>query len=669
MRNFFLLAFCFTIFSIGNAFTQQQEINQWLLKLSEAKTNDSASAYILTRLSNYSQVDNLKRAIAYADRAIETSKRVELIYPSLLAEAYNQQASNFSWKNNYDTALQLYLKAIEIVNRYGIKNELSYIFTGVADVYTETGSVDKALSYSRRAMNISLEEDDPKQLMYAYHSMAGVYRNLNNYSEAEKYTRKALTLFRTYNNKDRVATCYMDIAKLYAIAGDNSRAISVLDSAVTIFTLLEEPIQIAEADELYGSIYNSRKDFVRAEDYFNRALKIYSNDSLSEDEYRVYMGLAQCQYLQKNYKEANRLLAEADNWFRENDSDEMHLQCLLFLAKTDSALGITKNAFSYMEEYRQLSERVSHKKQELQARQMLIEYDVADKEKENLRLKQQNAIAREEIIISTIAGVLLLFAFGVTLFMYLQKKKINAQLILWQKQTEDINRQLEQSNNVKNQLFSILAHDLRSPMTNMLHLLQITKKGEVSYEQFRQISDMLEADLIYNNQLLENMLNWAKSQMDGIILYKKKLKLEPLIAENIHLFESVAARKKVKINCHVPSNTEVIADENILRLALRNAVSNAIKFSTHDKSINITIAEQGDKMLLQVRDNGIGMTQQQLDKLYTLHISSTTGTEKEKGAGLGLKITKEMMDKMEAPFWIESIEREGTTVNMLLQKG
>ena len=668
MRNFFLLAFGFIVLAINSAFAQQQEINRWLHKLAEAKTNDSASAYILTRLSNYTQVDNLKKAIAYADQAIETAKKIELLHPSLLAEAYNQQASNFSWKNNYDTALQLYLKAIEIVNRYGLKNELSYIYTGVADVYTETGSVDKALSYSRRAMNISLEEDDPKQLMYAYHSMAGIYKILNNYSEAEKYTRKALALFRTYKNNDRVATCYMDIAALYAIQGNNTKAIPVLDSAVTIFTSLEEPIQIAEADELYGAIYNSKKDFARAQDYFNKALKIYNTDSLSEDEYRVYMGLAQSFYLQKNYEEAKKLLSEADNWFRENDSDELHLQCLLFLAKTDSALGITKDAFSYLEEYRQLSEKVNHKKQELQARQMLIEYDVADKEKENLHLKQQNAIAREKIIISTVGGVLLLLAFGITLFMYLQKKKINAQLIEWQQQTENINRQLEQSNNVKNQLFSIMAHDLRSPMTNMLHLLQITKKGEVSFEQFRQISDMLEADLVYNNQLLENMLNWAKSQMDGIILYKKKLKLEPLIAENIHLFESVAARKKVKINCHVPLNTEVVADENILRLALRNAVSNAIKFSTHDKSIDISLEEKNDKILLQVKDNGIGMTQQQLEKLYTLQVSSTTGTEKEKGAGLGLKITKEMMDKMDAPFWIESHESKGTTVNMLLQK-
>lgn len=669
MRNFFLLAFCFIVFSIDNAFAQQQEINQWLQKLSEAKTNDSARAYILTRLSNYSQVDNLKKAIGYAAQSIETAKRVELIHPSLLAEAYNQQASNFSWKNNYDTALQLYLKAIEIVIRYGIKNELSYIYTGVADLYTETGSVDKALNYSRKAMNISLEEDDPKQLMYAYHAMAGVYKILNNYNEAEKYTRKALALFRAYKNNDRVATCYMDIARLYAMAGNNIKAVPVLDSAVTIFTSLEETIQIAEADELYGAIYNDRKDFAKAEDYFNKALKIYNNDSLSEDEYRVYMGLAECRYLQKNYEAAKKLLSEADNWFKQNDSDEMHLQCLLFLARTDSALGITKNAFSYMEEYRQLSERVNHKKQELQARQMLIEYDVADKEKENLHLKKQNAIAREEIIISTIAGALLLLAFGITLFMYLQKKKINAKLILSQRQTEDINKQLEQSNNVKNQLFSILAHDLRSPMSNMLHLLQITKKGEVSFEQFRQISDMLEADLVYNNQLLENMLNWAKSQMDGIILYKKKLRLEPLVKENINLFESIAARKKVKINCNIPSDMEVVADENILRLALRNAVSNALKFSTHDKSIDITLEKKEDKILLQVKDNGIGMTQQQLDKLYTLHVSSTTGTEKEKGAGLGLKITKEMMDKMEAPFWIESREGGGTIVNMLLQKG
>ena len=80
-----------------------------------------------------------------------------------------------------------------------------------------------------------------------------------------------------------------------------------------------------------------------------------------------------------------------------------------------------------------------------------------------------------------------------------------------------------------------------------------------------------------------------------------ELKLEPLIAENIHLVESVASRKKVKINCYVPPNAEVIADENILRLALRNAVSNAIKFSTPDKSIDITVEEKEDKLMQKIR--------------------------------------------------------------------
>jgi|GEM_PF-4396571 len=667
MRNFFFFVIYILAVPVNNVFAQREEFNRLQQKLSTT-LSDSVSVYTLTRLSNLSQADNLKQAISFAGQAIKQAYTIQDMYPSLLAEAYIQQASNFYWKSNYDSSLQLYYQAIETVNRYGLKKELSYIYTGIADLYSETGAVDKALQYSTRAMNISLEENDPHQAMYAYHSMAGVYEELNNLAEAERYTRKAQALFVTYKQSDRVATCYMDIARFNVLSGNYGKAIPVLDSAVAIFTSLQERIQIAEADELYGAIYNAQRNFEKAARYYNEALAIYERDTLTKDKYRIYLGLSEQYFLQHNYTKTKQLLTEADNWFARNEEDELQMQSLLFLARTDSAQGITKDAFNYLKQYRELSARINHRKQELQTRQMLIEYDVANKEKENIHLKKQNTLANEEILISSIAGTLLLGAFGVMLFLYLQKKRMNDALVNSQLQTENINRQLQESNHVKNQLFSILAHDLRSPMSNALHLLQMTKKGEMPPEQFAQISDMLETDLVYNNQLLDNMLNWAKGQMDGMVLYQKKIRLEPLITENIRLFDSVIQRKKIQVTLAVAKELEVMADENILRLALRNTISNALKFSTPGGNVTIESTLQASNILLQVKDEGVGMTQQQMDQLFTLQVNSTPGTQRERGVGLGLRITKEMMDHMNTPLWIESVAGAGTTVNMLLQQ-
>ncbi len=651
----------------SKGFGQKNEIIETLKNISNHIANDSLKAGLLIDASFLYQAYNLDSACFYATEAMSVANQVH--DKKVLCDALNQQASNYVWKYVYDSALHMYLQSIDIASKRGYQTSLFNAYVGIAYLFEVSASWDRAFFYNRKALDIATATQMPDQKAYAYHGMSSVYSAIHNNAEAENQIRMALPLFRETKNEDRVATCYLDLAKLSIASNKFSEGISLLDSAVFIFKQLDEPLQIAEVYEVYASIAALQTKNDEAQSYYVKALDIYSANQMDANKYSLYIGLADIYYKTKDYGNAKKLLQEANGWFKEHHEDEKQMEALLQLSRVDSVLNIPGPGFKYLSEYSQLSDKVTRAKRDQYARHLLIEYEVDQKEKENATLQAQNNRNKHALVIFIAAGVLLFFALGLMYLLYLQKKKLLRRLEINTIQKEEINKQLAESNHIKNQLFSILAHDLRDPLANTLHLIKTLKTSDVSESDFKLMTNHLENDLTYNNELLQNMLNWAKSQMEGMVLYRKKINLQQIVDENIALFNTLASQKSIIVSNHIPTDIFIYADENILRLALRNTISNAIKFSFENQEICIFTKNDGvGYITLKVQDNGAGISERRLATIFTNQIKSTRGTQKEKGAGLGLLITKEMMDYMETPLWIESVEGEGTRVFMKLQQ-
>ncbi|MEX6687881.1 tetratricopeptide repeat-containing sensor histidine kinase [Danxiaibacter flavus] len=651
----------------GRGLGQKNEIIETLKNISNHTTDDSLKAGMLIDASFLYQAYNLDSASFYALRAIDIANAFH--NKKLLCDAYNQQASNYVWKYAYDSALHMYLRSIEIANKHGYQTSLFNAYVGIAYLFEVSASWDRAFYYNRKAMEIASATQMPDQKAYAYHGMSSVYSAMHNNEDAEKQIKMALPLFRETKNEDRVATCYLDLARLCTVSNRFTEGIMLLDSAVFIFKQLDEPLQIAEAYEAYASIFALQKQTAAAKSYYTQALDIYTANQMEASKYNSYLGLANVYFQTEDYVNAKKLLIEANGWFKQHHEDEKQLEALLQLARVDSVTNVPQQAFSYLSEYSQLAEKVNRNKRDRYARQLLIEYEVDKKEKENALLQAQNNRNKNALVIFIVTGVLLFFALGLMYLLYLQKKKLLRRLEINTIHKEEINKQLAESNHIKNQLFSILAHDLRDPLANTLHLIKTLKTSDVSESDFKLMTNHLENDLTYNNELLQNMLNWAKSQMEGIVLYRKKIDLQQIVNENIALFNTLASKKNLTVSNLIPADTFIYADENILRLALRNTISNAIKFSFENQEIRLFTTNNCEGYVtLKVQDSGAGISEQRLATIFTGQIKSTRGTQKEKGAGLGLLITKEMMDYMETPLWIESTEGEGTDVFMKLKQ-
>jgi PAS domain S-box-containing protein len=215
----------------------------------------------------------------------------------------------------------------------------------------------------------------------------------------------------------------------------------------------------------------------------------------------------------------------------------------------------------------------------------------------------------------------------------------------------------------KDKFFNIVAHDLKNPFTSLLG------STELLYENINQMTtdNIKELALILNDSaksgyaILQNLLDWSRSQTGQIKISPKNLNLRSLVDQNIDNLKLQSSSKQITIKSEITSDIFVYADENMINTVLRNLLSNAVKF-TYRKGLVTVKVETGQKMIrISVSDNGIGMTKSKIDTLFRLENSlSMPGTEKEHGTGLGLKLCKEFTDLMGGEIWAESEPYKGS---------
>lgn len=237
-----------------------------------------------------------------------------------------------------------------------------------------------------------------------------------------------------------------------------------------------------------------------------------------------------------------------------------------------------------------------------------------------------------------------------------------------QKRTEakiqEQNFALEQVNQAKDQLFSIISHDLKNPFNNLLGFAEMLHVGFDNYsveKQKRFVSFIYESgQTIY--ALLDSLLVWSKIQRNKVEFTPKYFSADELFTEILDLYRLPASQKGIVLQTQVDENTTILADRYMLHTILRNLVSNAVKFTDKNGKITITHRKAGTTNRISVADTGVGLSQQMIDKLENTQTShSTIGTNKEQGNGLGLLITKEFVQKHDGTMQISSEVGKGTT--------
>lgn len=227
--------------------------------------------------------------------------------------------------------------------------------------------------------------------------------------------------------------------------------------------------------------------------------------------------------------------------------------------------------------------------------------------------------------------------------------------------------ELEKLNQLKDRIFSIIAHDLRGPLVNLSEILKMVAYDQISTEEFKNLSPVLSKDIIYTTDLLENILHWSRSQLKGFGIKKEFFNLRNVILNEINYHLPSANLKKIAIVHDVFPYEVAYADVLMFQIVIRNILNNAIKFCNENCEINITAGYQKEGYLkVCIQDNGLGISKPTLNKLFKDENISSRGTNNEKGTGLGLMICKDFMLRNGGDISVESEEGKGTKFYLTL---
>lgn len=609
------IIFLFTFFFRADA--QETYLQSLFTKLKTA-ANDHERAKIYYSISHYYWTGNKDSALLMGNRSLELAQRVG--DDTAVALAYLTLGVTYAGKEQYPQALDYDLKSLRWSEKAGMEGLTGNNFTNIGIVYCGMGEYREAAKYFQRALDISLRDKKDSThagLAVGYINLGDVYWQQGFYDSAIFYGRLALPIAGRLTDASYLAVTLSNMGRGFSRLSLADSALSYAGRARVLFIGQGDSAGLAEADNTLAEAWH-----------------LQGKQALS-------VGSAQ---------EALRL-AEISH------DHEIALNACRTLAGGYEAMGNYKAAAAYLHKELILRDSVFTLAKEKQIRSLQSGYELEKKQQEIVLLEKENALrkSKEELNrdILIILSVSLLLLGVACVFLYRGMVQKRAQ-----------NEQLESLNAVKNKLFSIIGHDLRSPIATLNGFVTLLHQSVLTPEKIAWFAGKIQESLSATAYLLDNLLFWAKSQMEGMEADRVAFPLLPLLEQNRELAQLRADGKKIGVELASPgvAALDVIADKNMVDLIVRNLLENAIKFSYEDGVVILGVRPRGTEIEVVVKDSGKGISPADQAKIGSGTLSFTTmGTGKEKGSGLGLFLCRELVEKNGGRFWFESAEGKGST--------
>ncbi len=591
---------------------------------------------------------NLDSSYYYAKTALKIAEKNN--YEFGIARSLGILSGFFFNLSDYYNSLKYGIEALALFRKLGDKKRERVVLNNIGVVYLSMGLLEKACDYHFKSLKICEEMKDTLGLASTYYSMANIYRKLNMVEKAIGLNKMALRLFNIKKNLDYIPSILNNLSSEYSELNrfDSARYYQI--EALKFAKLNNDLSMLAKITDNIGREFSIAGNYDSAITYHHKAIAIY-NELRTKDLSSPFLSLSDSYMDMKNLDSAYNYLEKASKIIKksENYSDISDLY-LLYV----KYYRLTKNPnmeLEYFKLHSQIKDSVISEK----ARNRLIDYQI-DYEIE--KVKAENEIQtlknRNQRNIFIILSVLILILTIAIYSRYLLKKKNNRLL-------SEKNIELENVNKIKDKFFGIVAHDLKSQLKAFQYILQVLK------DDYKQISDeskhklILRIDSAANTlyEVLENLLIWSTSQIKGINFEPKEINLNELSNQVLNELKLTAERKTVSLRNKIPLDISVLADENMVRNIIRNLVNNSIKFSDENTEVTITSIKKNDKIEVSIIDQGIGISDTDKEKLFRLDVDhKQIGSQKEKGTGLGLVISKTFIEKMKGNIWISNnVER------------
>lgn len=570
----------------------------------------------------------------------------------------------------YEEAMDLFLKALTLADSAAIANGQVYAYLAIAHVFNETGNIEKSLQFLERARDVSLTIKDPDNLALVLNALGKAYAAAGQHNEAFESFDDALQLKDRLQQPDLEAEALSNTAQLYALQNDYSNAIDYYKQALSVRR--KHRMRMAEGMLLneIGSVYERMNNAERAYANYKASLEVFQSIDFKKGIAEAYNNIGLYYYRQKNYKQALPNFELALQAAQSAQTKAALRTSYDYLSLTCKALGDFKRALTYRELFLAMNEFMAKEESDQKLLEAQSLYALVKKEQEIEKLElakrdRERELAEQKRVQQYL---FLLIGLGVviimlTLYLYLLKRRSNQQLKQINETIERQNAQLQQLNATKDKFFSIIGHDIKGPLNSLTSFsnLLINHFEALSKEDIQTVAKDLDKSLKNLFTLLNNLLEWARSQTGNIDFKPAIFDITEVLQQNKELLQAQAAAKEIAILYEQGSPIQVLANQQSISTVVRNLVSNAIKFTPSHGAIKLAAEQRGNEVVVSVADTGVGMGKSVVEKLFRLDAKhSTPGTANEKGTGLGLILCKDFVEKNSGKLWVESEEGKGS---------
>ncbi|RAI83601.1 tetratricopeptide repeat-containing sensor histidine kinase [Algoriphagus yeomjeoni] len=547
-------------------------------------------------------------------------------------------------------------------------------------IFYRRGQWQKSFNYSKEAYKLAVDGNNLEEAARVLNSMGALYYEQQNYSMAIVQFKKA------YEISDQMGDLYTMIRSLNNVALNFLR-LNELDSALAYTSIAFEanksagsPYLLSFSNRIIGDVFFARNQLDSAEMIYEEALKNGIAQGISSVQASLFYRLGDTYLLNGKQEMAKEVLLRGIDVSMQNGLIDELSKSHKSLAEYYRQIGDYKNAFEQQSKFVTLNDSIMNKssRDRLALMQGMFEDDLEQSELDLLVAQNENQATRlalnRKIIFLVSAGSVLILALLVWLF-YLNRniKKKNADLLLQKqqirKQNEDLETksiQLQEINQTKNKLFSIIGHDLRGPVGQVKSIVDSLIAGYISQDEFDELIQHLKVDVDTVYFTLNNTLKWSLAQMEGFKLQKVDFNLYQLVCDNIKLISPKLRDKSIEIEyISLFTDLQIYADRDLIEVVIRNILNNAVKYSKPGDTIQLSEEVDNNLVTWCVKDQGIGMEEDQINELLSpdyVISDSKLGTKMEKGSGLGLQICKEFIRMNDGELFINSQQGEGTQV-------
>ena len=565
-----------------------------------------------------------------------------------------------------------YLEKAEKLAGSAGKSLLADVYHDYAVAYYIKGEYGLSLDYFLDAMEIYRSENDSMGIAKCLIGNGLILQGIDRHEEAINYFKQAIEKYRESGNFANSSPSYLNISISQIETGSFDLALQNLQKAIE---LSRESGRVGIehlALNKQGEINFLRQNYKEAIIFHQKVLNHEETPNGWEKSY-ARAGLAQALLKINELKAAEENAVKALEYSEKNESLWDLERNTKILSEVFAAKGEMGNAYELLQKNRLY-------KDSLYNRNKLREINflqLKSKEADNQRLQAENEIAKQKLYINrglTVFLILiLLILIALIVFMRRtsrQKERFMQELARKNKtitsQNELISRQNEKLTELdksKNRLFSILSHDLRSPIGSLEQILELIKSGSLTEEEKARLLDEMYIQLSGTSTMLHNLLHWAGSQMENSQVIREKIELSEKVEKVMEAHYLTARNKEIKIRHEIPEQLpQIEADRGQLAVILHNLISNAIKFTRKGEQVRVYYEENNEGLKLRIFDGGEGITEDKIKEIKDIstRMFSEKGTNMEVGTGLGLLLVKEFLKANNASLDIKSYPGKGS---------